>query len=522
LPVNVTSARRPNETLAWWLVILALVALRVPHLRGPIVDPQAWRQCDTLHTSLDFYRRGFDILHPAVCWLGAHRTLVLNFPLSETMSAALYRLFGVDPMWDRLVSLLFGVVAAVYAGRIGGFLAGPRVGRLTLAAYLALPLSQYFSRVPHIEFSVIAFVNGTFYHAMRAHEERSWRQSFYGVLCGVLGGLVKGPYLATTGLPLLALLAHRPSPGRFIRAAVPYLAAVTAFMIWREHVDKVNATVPDWYFLPDFYKEVNPLWRYMGTMQERLTLSNWIKIAHRLVYELSTPIGCVLSLLMFWRAPGRPGVEQGRTPLDARWIAVLWYLNGIAYVLFFFRLNAMHNYYQMPFIAPCALLVGLGADVAWTRMASIGPVRTGAVVFAAFLLMAAWLPIRLGYDRVDWLRIEAGKQIATAVPAGQLVVTSDFNTLPPTDPRLLFRADREGWPMRYNEITRDRLAKLVPWGLKWVVVLTDPQHPEIWPPAFLEPARTATLPVVHDGRTIGTVHVFEVSRLFAGTPAGRS
>ena len=510
---------RRSSALVYWLVFALLVAWRLPHLRGPLTDPHSWRACDTVHTALDFYRRGFDLMHPRVCWLGAHRTLLLNFPLSETMSALLYRAFGPDPMWDRVVSLFFGIVATLYAGATARVLAGGRAGRLTALAYLAIPLSQYFSRVPHIEFSVIALVNGTFYHALRAHEEDSLKHAVLGALCGIGAGLVKGPYLATLGLPLLAVLLHAPTPRRTLYAVAPFLAAMAAFFIWREHVDKINATVPDWNFLPDFYKEVNPLWRYTGTLQERLELANWIKIAHRLVYELASPVGCVFAVLALARAGGdraRPAVA-GRTALDARWIAVLWYVNCLVHVLVFFRLNAWHNYYQMPFIAPSALLIGFGADWAWDRMPRWGGVPSAALAFALFLGVALWVPHRVGYDRVDWLRTEAGPLISAQVPKDDLVVTADYNTLPPTDPRLLFRADRDGWPMRANEITADRLAKLRPYGVRWVVVLTNPENPECVPPAFLEPARTATVPVMHEGKRLGTLHVFQLSRLWAGT-----
>jgi hypothetical protein len=517
------SASAPRLAPAFWYVLAfaALIAWRLPHLRGPLTDPHAWRQCDTLHTSLDFFRRGFDLMHPAVCWLGAHRTLLLNFPLSEALSALLYRAFGPDPMWDRLVSLLFCVVATLYAGAIGRRLAGDRVGRLTALACLALPLSQYFSRVPHIEYSVIALVNGTFYHALRAHEDEGWAHVGFGVLCGVGAGLVKGPYLATLGLPLLALLLHAPSPARTVRALLPFVAAAAAFLVWREHVDKVNATVPDWTFLPDFYREVNPIWRYTGTMQERLELHAWVRIAKRLVYELATPAGVLLALATpWWRQPTAATSE--RRPPDPRTIALLWYANCLLHVLVFFRLNSWHNYYQMPFIAPTALLVALGADWLWQRLPRWGSVAAGGVVFAIFLLVALWMPRRVGYDRIDWLRTEAGPVLEAHVPKGELVVASDFNTLPPTDPRLLFRADREGWPMRANEITAERLARLRPYGVGWVAVLSDPEHPACVPPAFLEPARVATLPVLHEGKPIGTLHLFELRRLWAADSSGAS
>jgi hypothetical protein len=512
------SAESPGaarRSLPWLFAAIALVALRLPYLHGPLTDPHAWRQCDTVHTALDFYRRGFDLMHPAVGWLGGHRTLLLNFPVSETLSAVLYRAFGPDPMWDRMVSLFFCLVASAYLGATARYLAGERAGRLATLAYLAIPLSQYFSRVPHIEFSVIAFVNGTFYHTLRAYEEKSNRQAILGALCGIGAGLIKGPYLATIGLPILAVMLHAPSRGRVLRGLVPLAFAILAFQLWREHVDKVNATVPDWTFLPDFYKEVNPIWRYVGTLEERLTLSNWIKIARRLVYELATPIGMLLAAATLWRKPG-PDVAAGRTTLDARAVALLWYANCLLHVLVFFRLNAWHNYYQMPFIAPTALLIGLGADWLWARLPRWKGVPLGALAFTGFLFMTLWVQQRAHYGVVDWLRTEAGKVIEARIPAGDLVVASDFSTLPPTDPRLLFRSDREGWPMRSFEITPYRLNRLRAWGAKWVVVLTDPAHPRTQAPAFLEPARVSTLPVMHEGQPIGTVNVFDLRLPYDG------
>ena len=507
----------PRRSLLWpWLVVgLALIALRLPYLRGPLTDPHSWRQCDTVHTALDFYRRGFDLLHPRVDWLGGHRTLLLNFPLSEAMSAALYRAFGPDPMWDRLVSLFFCLVSTAYVGATARYLAGERVGRLATLASLAIPLSQYFSRVPHIEYAVIAGVNGTFYHAMRAYDESSTRHALYGAMCGLVAGLVKGPYLATVGLPLFAVLLRAPSPARLVRALVPFVVAIVAFELWRHHVDRVNATVPDWTFLPEFYKEVNPLWRYLGSWGERQMPEHWITIAHRLVYDLATPIGVfIAAAAVWWRPPD--GVPTGRTTLDPRVVAIAWYANCLIHVVVFFHLNWWHNYYQMPFIAPTAMLVALGTDGLWARLPKPKGVPLGAVVFAAFLAMAVWVPYRLHWGGVDWLRIEAGKVIATQVPANELVVASDYSTWPPTDPRLLFRADRDGWPVRWYDLNADRLNRLRAYGARWVVVITDPGHPDTKVPAFLETARVATLPVLHEGHPMGTVNVFDLKLPYAG------
>ena len=173
----------------------------------------------------------------------------------------------------------------------------------------------------------------------------------------------------------------------------------------------------------------------------------------------------------------------------------------------------IHNYYQTPLLAPAAMWVGLGADLAWRRLPKLGPVPGGAVVFAAFLAYAAWIPASLGYYRVDWLREEAGHAIEARIPRGDLIVACDHNTLPPTDPRLLYRADREGWPMRVGDLTPDRLLKLRDFGAKWVVIVTSPEDSALTPPAFLEPTRVARDPILRHGSPMGELHVFDLNRL---------
>ena len=507
-------ARTRAAAAPFWIAALALIALRVPHLTGPLTDPHAWRQCDTVHFALDFYHRGFDLLHPAVCWLGAHRTILLNFPLSEAITALLYRAFGPSPFWDRIVALAFFLVSAAYVRGIVRRLAGERAGALATLAYLAFPLGQYFSRVPHIEFSVLAAVDGTLYHALRACSERRLSHTLAATLCGVIAALIKAPYLATIGLPLVLILLAAPALATALRLALVLGASGGAFLVWRRYVDAVNATVPDWTFLPDFYKEVNPIWRYTGTMAERRDIASWIRIAKRLVYEVATPAGLALALpSMMWRSRAPAATEAVTRLPNARLVAFGWLLGCFGLVVVFFRLSVLHNYYQLPFLAPAAMLVGLGMDELWDRVPRTGRVPLAAIAFAGFLGYAAWAPRTLEYDHIDWLRIEAGRVIEPLVPAGDLMVAADFSTLPPTDPRLLFRANHEGWPMRAAEITPDRLEKLRPYGAKWVVVLTDPDHPDVQPPAFLEPAATATRPVLHDGKQIGTVHVYEIARL---------
>ncbi|MCC6463415.1 MAG: hypothetical protein IT260_23290, partial [Saprospiraceae bacterium] len=89
-----------------WAIAL-LLALRLWHL-GPAIDaPHDWRQCDTAYYIRDFYQNGIDLLHPAVCWMGAADTLALEFPLPEALVALSYHLGGESIPLARLLFLCF-------------------------------------------------------------------------------------------------------------------------------------------------------------------------------------------------------------------------------------------------------------------------------------------------------------------------------------------------------------------------------------------------------------------------------
>ena len=100
----------PNISIKdiWFpILVLVLVGIRFVHF-GEIVDePHSWRQCDTANYIWAYYQDGIDLLHPSVCWMGGHKTTILEFPLPEAIISIFYKLFGPDLFWARLVFLAF-------------------------------------------------------------------------------------------------------------------------------------------------------------------------------------------------------------------------------------------------------------------------------------------------------------------------------------------------------------------------------------------------------------------------------
>ncbi len=505
---------KPQAVLALPVFALALVlalVLRGPHLRGPLDDPHSWRQCDTSEITRGFVRGGIDLLQTQVSWLGAHRTLLFEFPLPEAIAASAGRLAGFDPMWDRLVALGFTAIAALYLFLATRELAGRDVARLATVLFAFVPLLQFYSRAAHVDPCALAGAHGLLFHAIRAARGGGAAHVLAGALMGAMAAMVKGPYLAPVLGPLAWVLWRSDAGGR--RAALlPVLVSAVAFVLWRRHVSAVNALAPDWTWLPGYYKEVDPWWWYVGSWAERLDAGAWRTLAQRLVLEVATPVGVIAAAVGLVRRPAAPGTGDPRVPL------VLWLLATVAYLTVFFPLNVRHNYYQLPFAAPVAVAMALGiaAIAGWARRPAARWAAMG--LWLAILAMACMAPARRGYYRVDEVRVRAGEALQRLTPPGALLVAVDRGS-EYTDPRLLHRADRHGWAVRPEDIREPLLERLVAEGATHVGWVQEPGVDRLVPPAFLAGREAAREALFANGRDGGARLLAEV-RVFTLTEAG--
>lgn len=506
MPQNPPGPASRPRLLAAPVLLLALVlalVLRLPHLRGPLDDPHSWRQCDTAEITRGFVRDGIDVLHPQVAWLGAHRTLIFEFPLPEALAALAGRAFGFDPLWDRLVALGFTAIATCYLFLAAREIAGREVARVATVIFAFVPLLQFYSRAAHVDPCALAGAHGLLYHALRAARGGSVRHVAAGAILGAMAAMVKGPYLAPVLGPLALLLARADTRGRLFGAAPVVLSAI-AFVVWRRHVNEVNALAPDWTWLPGYYKEVDPWWWYVGEWSQRLQLGAWRTLAQRLVLEVATPVGLVVAAIGLWRAPRDAGAPDARGPI------ALWLLATLAYLAVFFPLNVRHNYYQLPFAAPVAVAAAAGIVAVAGHAAR--PARALAMTgLLAVVALACVAPPRRGYYRVDEVRVRAGEVLDRLTPKGALLVAVDRGS-EYTDPRLLHRADRHGWAVKPEDLDETLLARLAAVGATHVGWVQEPGVERLVPPAFLEP-RAEAREALHarvDGedRVLAEVHVY--------------
>src|SRR4029079_14041362 len=81
------------------------------YLHAPLLDAHRWRQVDTASIARTFYEGSINPLKPEANWGGAHGYVESEFPMLPMLAALLYRVFGPDEMWGRLIVILFSVLA---------------------------------------------------------------------------------------------------------------------------------------------------------------------------------------------------------------------------------------------------------------------------------------------------------------------------------------------------------------------------------------------------------------------------
>jgi len=434
----------------FWGILIFLVILRVFHLGNEVDDPHAWRQYDTKQYIEGYYYDDADFLEPTVCWMGQHKTLLLEFPLPEYAVAQLFKIFGPHLVVARLFFLLFFGLALLYFYKSLRILFNNKVPELATLLAGIVPLSLFYSRAIHIDFFAISFAMAMLYFAMKAIREKHFYALIVSVACGTIGLLTKAPYTFYFALPILYFAYSEGRMKWFIYRAPLYLIAVVSLFVWIQYSKSVNSQIPDWQFIPNFNKFRDMSYWYFGTMQQRYVVDNWTLLGERLYSEVLGSVGAII---------GAVGVIFYRKSVAYKW-SLLLLLGTIIYVCIFFNLNVKHNYYQLPFIFPMALFMAMGVHWISDRFANdeiSGKVLTmiisGLIVFQSIQFAES------NYYSVHRESKKVAEEIKKFSSRDDGIIVC-YGGLTPQCPLILQEAQRYGWSIPVVDFTPEIACQL--------------------------------------------------------------
>lgn len=441
------AVERPRLTMLrkshFYVAIALLFALRILHF-GPEIDaPHDWRQCDTAQYIWDFYHNGIDLLHPAVCWMGASDTLALEFPLPEAIVTLVQKVFGASIPLARLVFLCFFGGALFYLYKIADLLFGRQTAQLATLVYLALPLSIYYSRAIHIDFAAVLSAHAMLYYFLLAVQKRRWEYMLASSVAATLAFVIKVPYAFYFAIPMLFYAHQQKNLGWVFRTGLWYVPALAAFWLWQRHVNSINSASPNLDYILHFRKMTQSAGWYFGTFQQRFSLYPWKILLQRGVLEV---VG--IGGLVFFLA-GMRNLKQ----IPQYQFLLYWILGLVIYMLLFFNLNFVHNYYQIPLLAPVAILCALGLQ----NLANNKPLKL--LLGGSLLFVANWIYAEMNYYEIATDHVEIGQLIQQNTPDSALVIVT-YQNLDCRNPKILYRAKRRGWSVEETALKPEVIQRL--------------------------------------------------------------
>lgn len=416
-------------------IITILVLVRLIHLSGPIDSPHAWRQYDTKQYIEGYYYDDAPFLEPTVCWMGGHKTLILEFPLPEYMVAQLYKIFGPEIPVARLFFLLFFALAMVYFYKTLRLLFSDWVPEIAVLITGMMPLSLYYSRAVHIDFFAIAFSMGMLYFTMKALRNKHFKSLIIASSCAIIAFLVKAPYAFYLALPILVFAYQEKAFKWFLQRAVIFLPSLLLLFVWVKYTKAINAQVPDWDFIPNFNKFIEMWYWYFGTIEQRSYWQTWFLIFERVQTEILGITGLIFMLV---------GAFFYKKTKQYWWTISL--LGGtLVYMAIFFNLNLVHDYYQLPFTLCCGILIAMGIQKTTQFFSLKG---TTPLVFTALLVLLISAESVMHAEENYYVKNHYVKKISEELrlfsSRKDLVVIS-YGGLTPQCPLLLQPAGRYGW-----------------------------------------------------------------------------
>jgi hypothetical protein len=473
-PFKATLQRHPRSLLAAVLLAVLLVP-RMTHFAGPIDEPHSWRQCDTANYALAFYEEGIRLLRPSVCWMGSYKTVILEFPFPEALMALMYHLLGYHLALARFVTFLFFAGSAIYLYLIVCHVLRKRLAMIATAVYMILPLSLFYSRAVHVDFFAIFFAHAMTYHLLRASQGPSRRHLILGLAGGCMAFLIKAPYAFYFGLPLLVLALQGPRLRTIVYLAVGLGVPVLVFILWRVYAEAINGTAPDWGFLPGYFKLVNMGNWYYGAMELRWNPAVWRILLSRFTHEVASPAGA--ALFMIGASLSLVSLFKKRAQEDL--FLWTWLFGVLSYVAVFLNLNLIHDYYQIPLLAIASIFIAIAIELPVRILGrSAGTLASILSLFLYGLVAVNSLTYaETHFFKLDSIRIEAGEVINRHTPPHALIIAApDLPYTDCRDPRLLYRARRNGWSVSKKQLSPGLIADLKGLGAQYLIVVAPAEN----------------------------------------------
>ena len=420
------------RTFCLALILLSVVA-RLINVDSTVIGWHSWRQFETAALARNFHDSEEGILYPRPDW-GGGAYVESEFQLYPYTVSLIYGLFGVNETYARLLSILLWMLGVFGLYRLGRRFYGEDVGLFASTTYAVIPLSLFYGRAVMPEATLLASIIWGLYFFDRWMERQGFVDWLAACTLISLAVLLKIPTLYV-GLPLLyiAWTRSRSVVHIFKRPSLWILAAVVLFSawLWYSHAHSL------------FLQTGNTFGIWMGSTDKwgsyssLLTLKFYNDIFFKSIAERHLTWPAML-LFVYGMTLKRAGKRE--------WLAEWWLLAVLIYILVVNKGNQVHEYYQLPFIPPAAIVVGR----VWQRLLLLARSdmrRARRVSRAVMITAVASVLLLSGLRYATLLNGESDTRLIDFAEGANELIPDDAMVLDVADgnPVTLYLLHRKGW-----------------------------------------------------------------------------
>ena len=412
-----------------WIFLLIGILIRVWNIGDPIIDAMYPRQGQTADAVRSLIEEPGIQLDSNASWRGTEPARIIQeLPVYSYITQGLYEVLawgaftpsspkpgGADPslidIAGRLVSILFWAISFLLVQMLWARFLTVREAFWANGVFVFAPLSVFYGQAVMLEM-VFLSVCLTFVLAVLRYSEKPTMLRFALLaFFAMLGCLMKFPPFSLLGLLAIAIL-WRSQGFKFLFRPVHFLGAilvVAAMKVWSGYVTSTNMAAFS------FWTSEESLRLFLGTFHERIAPGMYVRIAAYIATLILSPAGVIFATAGLFHAWKRKSSEAG-------FFVLAWCGSLVAFVLIWGAATASkHSYYNLPFLAPSAMLLAMGIVpfIDWLH-SRCTPIRTRALI--AVLVVAILFPMALMSAylfREDKVLLVAVDWIKANVPAGE-------------------------------------------------------------------------------------------------------
>lgn len=421
-----------QKKIILFLILIAGFCLRLYKIDIFLADHHSWRQADTAAVARNFVKEKWDFLRPRIDNMAplhpgvpnTNRLFLVEPPIYNTLVTGVYKIFGVQEKWARLVSVFFSLSSAIFLYLITKFYLGEKIGLMSAFFFLVLPYNIFYSRVILPEPMIVFFTLGMFYFAIKWFKANS---TAYFLLLTAFSAIS----FCQKSFPLFLLLpifylTFEKFGFSLVRQKRLYIWVIISFfplIFWRWWVGHFPEGIPANLWLLN-----------QGGIRFKGAFFYWI-FAKR-IGEL---------ILGYW---GLPLLVLGLIikPKKEGWFFHLWLGALLIYITVFAAGNVTHDYYQIPLVPIICIFLAKGANfLLFEKTKNFSKALSCLLFTVCCLLMIAfsWYYVRDFYNIQGGVDL-AGRWVEENTAKDALVLTGDSN-----DATLLYNCNRWGWTGGY-------------------------------------------------------------------------